>query len=118
MHKQNAKEAHMANVVELNDLNFDKEVKESKLPVLVDFYATWCGPCRKQIPVISNIAEKYSGKVKVGKINVETGQLKSMEYGISSIPALMVFKNGKVVEAVSGLHSENELAMLLQKHAS
>ena len=108
----------MTNVIELNDLNFDNEVKNSELPVLVDFYATWCGPCRKQIPVISDIADKFAGKVKVGKINVAEGQKKSMEYGVSSIPALMVFKNGKIVESVLGLHSENQLAMLLDKHAS
>ncbi len=108
----------MENVVELNDLNFDKEVKESNLPVLVDFYATWCGPCRKQIPVVSSIADKFAGKVKVGKLNVDEGQRKSMEYGIASIPALIVFKNGEVVESVSGLHSESQLAMLLHKYAS
>lgn len=108
----------MTNVIELNDLNFDNEVKNSELPVLVDFYATWCGPCRKQIPVISDIADKFAGKVKVGKINVAEGQKKSMEYGVSSIPALMVFKNGEIVESVLGLHSENQLAMLLDKHAS
>ncbi len=108
----------MTNVVELNDLNFDSEVKESNLPVLVDFYATWCGPCRKQLPIMSQVAEQFTGRAKIAKINVNEGQVKSMEYGVTSIPALMVFKNGKVVESLSGLHSQNQLTSILNKYTA
>ncbi len=106
----------MANVVELNDLNFDREVKESNLPVLVDFYANWCGPCRKQLPVVSKIAEQFEGKAKIAKLNVDEGQMKSMEFGITSIPALMIFKDGQIVESMSGLHSESQLTSALNQY--
>ena len=108
----------MNNVVELNDLNFDKEVKASDLPVLVDFYATWCGPCRKQMPVVAKIAEQFQGKVKVAKIDVDQAQRKSIEYSVASIPTLILFKNGQVIEALSGMHSESQLSNLLNKYAS
>lgn len=106
----------MANVIELNDVNFDMEVKKSKKPVLVDFYATWCGPCRMQLPIMEDVAGDFSGKAVVAKLNVDNGRNKSAEYGISSIPALLVFKNGNVVEKLTGLHSRNQLSSILSKH--
>ena len=106
----------MSNVIELNDSNFDFEVLNSELPVLVDFYAPWCGPCRNQIPIIGEVAESLDGKVKVVKVNVDEAELKSSEYGISSIPALMVFKDGKVVENMIGLHSKQALEEILNKY--
>lgn len=102
--------------IELNDVNFDSEVKRSTQPVLVDFYATWCGPCRKQLPVMDEMAKAYSGKVRIGKINVDEGQNKAAEFGISSIPALLVFQDGQVVERLVGMHSKNQLSEVIDKY--
>lgn len=104
------------NTIELNDVNFDSEVKRSTQPVLVDFYATWCGPCRKQLPVMDEIAKDYSGKARIGKMNVDDGKIKAAEFGISSIPALLVFKDGQVVERMVGLHSKGQLSQILDKY--
>lgn len=104
------------NTVELNDVNFDSEVKRSTQPVLVDFYATWCGPCRKQLPIMDEIAKDYSGKARIGKMNVDDGKIKAAEFGISSIPALLVFQNGQVVERLVGLHSKSQLSQIIEKY--
>ncbi len=104
------------NTIELNDVNFDSEVKRSTQPVLVDFYATWCGPCRKQLPIMDEIAKDYSGKARIGKMNVDEGKIKAAEFGISSIPALLVFQDGQVVERLVGLHSKSQLAQIIEKY--
>ena len=104
------------NTIELNDVNFDSEVKRSTQPVLVDFYATWCGPCRKQLPVMDEMAKDYSGKARIGKMNVDDAKIKAAEFGISSIPALLVFKDGQVVERLIGLHSKNQLSETIEKY--
>lgn len=104
------------NTIELNDLNFDTEVKNNAQPVLVDFYATWCGPCRMQLPIMDEMAKDYSGKAKIAKINVDDARIKAAEFGISSIPALLVFKNGQVIERLAGLHSKNQLSQILAKY--
>lgn len=104
------------NTVELNDVNFDSEVKRSTQPVLVDFYATWCGPCRKQLPIMDEIAKDYTGKARIGKMNVDDGKIKSAEFGISSIPALLVFQDGQVVERLVGLHSKSQLSQIIDKY--
>lgn len=106
----------MANAIELNDSNFDQEVKQSDIPVLVDFYAVWCGPCRKQLPIVDELAGDFSGKAKITKINVDEGSAKSSEFTVSSIPALLVFKGGHVVDRLTGLHSKEQLASILNKH--
>lgn len=106
----------MTNVIELNDVNFDSEVKRSTQPVLVDFYATWCGPCRKQLPVVDELAKEFSGKARIAKMNVDDGRNTSAEFGISSIPALLVFQEGKVVEQLVGLHSQGQLSNILNKY--
>jgi thioredoxin 1 len=106
----------MANVIELNDSNFAAEVKDATQPVLVDFYATWCGPCRKQIPILDELANEFEGKAVVSKLNVDEGRNSSVEFGISSIPALLVFKDGKVVEQMVGLHSQSQLSSILNKY--
>ena len=104
------------NTLELNDVNFDSEVKRSTQPVLVDFYATWCGPCRKQLPIMDEMAKDYSGKVRIGKMNVDDGKIKAAEFGISSIPALLDFQDGQVVERLVGLHSKSQLSQIIEKY--
>ena len=91
----------MAELVLTSD-NFKTEVIESEIPVLVDFWASWCGPCKMLGPVISQIAEEYEGKVKVGKVNVDDEEELAMEYGIQSIPTVLLFKGGEVVEQSLG----------------
>ncbi len=84
------------------DANFDAEVINSDKPVLVDFWATWCGPCRMIAPVIEEIAGEYEGKAKVAKLDVDANPQVSMKYGIRSIPTLLIFKNGQVVDQIVG----------------
>ncbi len=87
----------------LTEANFEEEVIKSEIPVLVDFWATWCGPCRMLAPTIAKIAEERSGTVKVGKVDVDEEPMLAAKFGISSIPTLMVFKNGKVVNSSVGV---------------
>lgn len=101
--------------IELNDINFDSEVKRSTQPVLVDFYADWCGPCRKQLPIVEELAGDYAGKARIGKANVDNAGAKASEFGVSSIPALLVFKDGQVVERMVGLHSKTQLSQIIDK---
>lgn len=106
----------MKNVIELNDVNFDQEVKRSTQPVLVDFFATWCGPCSQQHPVVDELAKEFAGKARIGKINVDEGKMKSAEFKVSSIPALLVFKDGKVVERLVGFTPKSKLSSVLNKY--
>ena len=94
--------------------NFTKEVLESDIPVLVDFWATWCGPCRMIAPFIEEIAKEYEGKVKVGKINVDDEGELAVKFGIMSIPTVMVIKDGKVVNTAVGYRSKEQLVELLK----
>lgn len=95
--------------VEGTDQNFDNEVLNSNLPVLVDFWAPWCGPCRMVAPVVEEIAKEYKGKLKVVKLNTDENQEVAFKYGIRSIPTLGIFKGGKVVDAVIGAVPKNYL---------
>ena len=84
--------------INLTNQNFEEKVLKSEIPVLVDFFATWCGPCKMLAPVIAELAEKYEGKVKVGKVNVDEENELAMKYQISSIPTLVLFKEGKIIK--------------------
>lgn len=106
----------MSNTVEVNDMNFEQEVKKSPVPVLVDFFATWCGPCRQQMPIVEDLAEDFKGKAKIAKINVDKNSKITSEYTISSIPTLLVFNGGKVVENLEGLNSKRQLTSILNKY--
>lgn len=99
--------------INLINQNFEEEVLKSDLPVLVDFFATWCGPCKMIAPVISEIAERYEGKVKVGKVNVDDENELAMRYEISSIPTLVLFKDGKVANTKIGLCSKSEIENMI-----
>ena len=108
----------MKQTVELTDANFTSEVLEDELPVLVDFWAEWCGPCRIVGPIVENLAEQYAGKVKVGKLNVDTNPKSATEYRVTGIPTLHLFKGGKVVDSVVGAVPEDQLKKMLDKHAN
>ena len=99
--------------INLTNQNFEEEVLKSNLPVLVDFFATWCGPCKMIAPVIAEIAERYEGKVKVGKVNVDDENELAMKYQISSIPTLVLFKEGKVANTKIGLCSKSEIENMI-----
>lgn len=103
----------MANTVEFTDSNFEKEVLKSEHPVLVDFWAEWCGPCRMIGPVVEEMAGEYAGKAKIGKVNVDVNPEVSVKYGIRSIPALLIFKNGEVVDQIIGAVPKTHLTKQL-----
>ena len=100
--------------IKLTDQNFEQEVLHADLPVLVDFWASWCGPCQMLAPVIAEIAEEYAGKVKVGKLNVDEQPNLANRYGIASIPTVMLFKNGEVVNTSLGYRPKNDLETMLK----
>ena len=102
----------MAEIILTND-NFESEVLQSDLPVLVDFWATWCGPCRMMAPVVEEIAEEYEGKIKVGKVDVDENEELASEYGIMSIPTMLIFKNGALADTHVGLCAKEQLVDML-----
>lgn len=93
----------------LTDKNFKEEVLEAKIPVLVDLWTPWCGPCLMQGPIIEEVAKEFEGKIKVGKLNVDENRQTAMQYQIMSIPTLMIFKDGKVAERLVGVQSKEVL---------
>lgn len=104
------------NVHELTDANFDAEVIKSSVPTLVDFWAVWCGPCKQIAPMVDALAEQYAGKLKVGKMDVDNHQVVPQQFGIRSIPTLLIFKGGKVVGQVVGAVPRTKLEAEIQKH--
>jgi thioredoxin 1 len=104
-----------AGVVELTDATFDQEVLNGELPVLVDFWAVWCGPCKAIGPIVETVAEKYAGKLKVGKVNVDQNGATPSRYGIRGIPALLFFKDGKIVDQIVGYVPQETIEEKVQK---
>ncbi len=97
------------NIVNLTQENFPNEVLQAHTPVLVDFWAEWCGPCKMILPVLDELAEEYEGKVKIGKVNIDEQQALAAEYGIRAIPTLLLFHQGQVAEQIVGLKSKRDL---------
>lgn len=106
----------MSNTLEFTDGNFSDEVENSDKPVLVDFWAEWCGPCRMVGPVVDELAGEYEGKAKIGKVNVDSNPEVSVKYGIRSIPALLIFKDGEVVEQIIGAVPKTQIKKQLDAH--
>jgi thioredoxin 1 len=105
------------NIVNLNQTNFAEEVLQSPTPVLVDFWAEWCGPCKMIAPVLEELASEYDGRVKIGKVNIDDHQTLATEYGIRAIPTLLLFKGGEVSEQIVGVRSKRDLKTSLDKVA-
>ena len=99
----------MSNATAVTDATFEKEVLSGELPVVVDFWAEWCGPCKVIAPVLDELASEFAGKVKVTKLNVDENPSTSAKFGIRSIPTLMFFKNGQLVDQLVGAASKNDL---------
>lgn len=93
--------------IKITDANFEEEVLKSDIPVLIDFWAVWCGPCKMIAPYVEEIAKEYDGKIKVGKLDVDNNPQTSVNYGIRSIPTLLIFKNGKVADQIMGAVPKN-----------
>jgi thioredoxin 1 len=102
-------------MIELTDANFEHEVIASQSPVLVDFWAEWCGPCRAITPIVEEIAGQYAGRLKVGKVNVDDASGTATRFGIRSIPSLLFFKDGKVVDTIIGAVPKGEILRKLDK---
>ena len=103
------------NIVILTAANFEEEVLKASAPVLVDFWAEWCGPCKMIAPILDELASEYDGKVKVGKVNIDEHQSIATEYGVRAVPTLLIFKYGEVEEQVVGLRSKRDLKANLDK---
>ena len=103
------------NVQAFTDANFDRDVLQSDIPVLVDFWATWCAPCKAIAPLLDTVADEYAGKVKVGKVNVDENQGTPGKYGVRGIPTIILFKNGVVVDQVVGAVPKSQLDALIAK---
>ncbi len=108
----------MSKPLHFTDANFQSEVLDSDQPVLVDFWAAWCGPCRAVGPTIEELAEQYDGTVKVGKLNIDENPLSPSGFGIHSIPAVLLFKDGKLVETLVGVQPKERYEQALQQVAA
>jgi thioredoxin 1 len=104
------------NTIHLTDGNFKKEVLESNVAVLVDFWATWCGPCKMIAPIVEELAAEYKGRVKIGKLDVDSNPKSAASYGIMSIPTLIFFKGGKVLDQITGALNKAELKKRIEEN--
>ncbi|MBZ4645106.1 MAG: thioredoxin 1 [Petroclostridium sp.] len=103
-------------VLTLTNDNFSQEVKNSNMPVLVDFWASWCGPCRMVAPIIDELASDFEGRAKVGKVNVDEQRELAAQFRVMSIPTIMLFKNGEVVDKVVGARSKEDFAAMIERN--
>jgi thioredoxin 1 len=107
-----------SNVLEFNDDNFKSDVLDSAQPVLVDFWAPWCGPCRMLAPTVEEIANEYAGKVRVGKVNTEVARKSAIDYRVQALPTLLLFKNGQVADTLMGAVPKEAIAAMLNRHVA
>jgi len=107
--------ANDSSLLQVNDKNFTAEVLQSDIPVLVDFWATWCGPCRAISPIVEELAKEFSGRVKITKLNVDENPSTPSQYGVRGIPALILFKEGKVLDQIVGSVPKARLKALIEK---
>ena len=105
----------MAKPIELTEDNFTSEVLEADVPVMIDFWAPWCGPCHMVSPILEDLANKYEGRIKVAKVNLDESPALASEYGVRSIPAIFIFNNGEVAERTVGVQPENALAAMIDR---
>lgn len=108
----------MGNIIAITDSSFENEVVQSKTPVLIDFWATWCGPCKAIAPLLEEIAQQYEGKVKIGKLDVDSNPATPPKFGVRGIPTLILFKDGQVKGTQVGLVSKIELIKFIDNHLS
>jgi thioredoxin 1 len=104
------------NILEFSEKNFEQEVLKSDQPVLVDFWATWCAPCRMMEPAVNAVAEAYAGRAKVGKLNVDENLSLTSQYRIRGVPTLLLFKRGQIQEQIAGAASKEAIIKMLDKH--
>ncbi len=102
-------------ILEISDAQFEADVLKSETPILVDFWATWCAPCKAIAPVLDQLAEEYDGKIKIGKVNVDENPGTPGQYGVRGIPTMILFKNGEIVDQLVGAVPKNQIASLLDK---